>query len=159
MNAYAKPTFDTVLTDREVLVTDILAPSSARIVRAANATLARLRSVDPELPRLSLGPAEFPILTDQLGPGYGATTAAAEEALEAARKAGVELETTYTAKCLAEILARARSRALGGGPVLFWNTFNGVDVKARAPQPLRADALPAAIRRRLAAAAPAAIPA
>ncbi len=132
-----------------VLVTDILPPSSARIARAAGATLARLRAADPSLPVPSLGPAEFPLLRDQLGPGYGATTPAAEAARAAAHAAGLELETTYTAKCLAEVLARARSDALGGGPVLFWNTFNGVDVKARAPRPLDPAALPPVIRARL----------
>lgn len=138
-----------------VLATDILAPSSARIARAARATLAKLRRADPSIPDLPLHPADFPLLRDQLGPGYGAATDAAREAVAAAREAGLELETTYTAKCLAEILARGRSRALGSGPVLFWNTFGGVDAKARAPRPLDPAALPPALRRVLAERRPA----
>ena len=130
-----------------VLVTDILPPSPSRIARAAGATLRRLRAADASFPALRFGPDDFPQLGDQLGPGYGAPTEAACEAVRLAREAGLELETTYTAKCLAAILARAGDRTLDEGPVLFWNTYSAVDVKARAPRPLDPAALPPAFRR------------
>lgn len=129
-----------------VLVTDILPPSPASLARMARATLARLRSADPSVPSLRLDAADFELALGQLGPGYGAATDAAREALAVAGDAGLRLETTYTAKCFAEVLARARRGALGGGPALFWNTFNGVDVKARAPGPPRLEALPPSLR-------------
>jgi D-cysteine desulfhydrase len=132
-----------------VLVTDILPPSPARLARAARATLRRLRRADPSIPELALGPGDFPLITGQVGPGYGSSTPAADEAVCAAAEAGLRLETTYTGKCLAEIRERARRGTLGKGPILFWNTFNSVDVKERAPHSPDATRLPGSIRRLL----------
>jgi D-cysteine desulfhydrase len=131
-----------------VLVTDILPPSPRGLLRAARATLARLRRADPSVPRLALGASDFELVRSQLGPGYGAATPAARAALEQAAACGLALETTYTAKCLAALLERLAARPRG--PVLFWNTFNGVDVEARAPRPLDPALLPARFRRILA---------
>lgn len=130
-----------------VLVTDILPPSPARLARLAAATLRRLRRADPSLPRLAFAARDFEVTRDQLGPGYGAPTEAARAALEAAGAAGLTLELTYSAKCLAELTARARSGRLPRAPVLFWNTFNAVDVKALAPGPPRLETLPPRLRR------------
>jgi D-cysteine desulfhydrase len=133
-----------------VLVTDLLPPSPARLARLARASLRRLRQLDPGVPELDLGAADFPLAARQLGPGYGASTPAAQAALGAAARAGLALETTYTAKCLAEIRERAREGALRT-PWLFWNTYNGVDVAAHAPRRATVAELPASIRSRLAA--------
>jgi 1-aminocyclopropane-1-carboxylate deaminase/D-cysteine desulfhydrase-like pyridoxal-dependent ACC family enzyme len=118
-----------------VRVSDVLPPSPRALARAARATLRRLRRADPSVPRVAVTPADFALVLRQLGPGYGSPTDAAREAADRAREAGLVLETTYTAKCLAELLARAREGRLAKGPVLFWNTFNAVDVAARAPRP------------------------
>jgi len=130
-----------------VLVTDILPPSPRRLLRAARASLAGLRRLDPGIPEAALGPGDFELVTDQLGPGYGAATPAAREAVEAAAAVGLALETTYTGKCLAALRARAAAGALGPGPVLFWNTYNAVDAGAAAPRPLDPSLLPAPLRR------------
>jgi D-cysteine desulfhydrase len=130
-----------------VLATDILPPSPARLARLARATLRTLRRADPSIPKVALGAADFDVVRDQIGPGYGAATPAARAAVAAAREAGLEIETTYGAKCLAELLARAASRALPEGPLLFWHTFNAVDVKAQAPGAPRIDALPERLAR------------
>ena len=130
-----------------VLVTDILPPSPERLARLARASLRRLRRADPGLPALRIEARDFELPRTQLGPGYGATTPEAETALAAAEAAGLRLEVTYSAKCLAEILARGRRGELPRGPVLFWHTFNGVDVKASAPRPFRPEGLPPRLRR------------
>jgi D-cysteine desulfhydrase len=130
-----------------VLVTDILPPSPARLARAARATLRMLRRADPSIPELPLGPEDFPVTTGQVGPGYGSSTPAADEAARAALDAGLHLETTYTGKCLAEIRARAESGALDEGPILFWNTFSSVDVKQRAPRSSDPAKLPGRLRQ------------
>jgi D-cysteine desulfhydrase len=117
---------------RGVLVTDILPPSPRRLARAARRTLRLLRRLAPDAPPVRVAARDLPLVRDQLGAGYGAATPAAEEALAIAREHGLRLETTYTAKCLAALLARVRRGSLPG-PVLFWNTFNAVDVTARAP--------------------------
>jgi len=130
-----------------VLVTDILPPSPRSLARAAQAVLAWLRRLDPALPQARIDPADFDLVAGQLGAGYGAPTEAGRDAVAAAAACGLQLETTYTGKSLAEILERRRRDALPRGPVLFWNTYNGVDVAARAPQPLDPQALPPRFRR------------
>ena len=127
-----------------VLVTDVLPPTPARLARAA---LRRPRRADPSVPEPRLGPGDFPVTTGQVGPGYGSSTPAAEEAVRAASDAGLHLETTYTGKCLAEIRERARRGTLGEGLILFWNTFSSVDVKQRAPHSPDAAALPGRLRQ------------
>jgi D-cysteine desulfhydrase len=133
-----------------VLVTDLLPPSPARLARLARASLRRLRRLDSAVPEVPLDARDFTLASRQLGPGYGAPTPAAEAAGRAAVRAGLALETTYTAKCLAEILARAGEGALPAGPWLFWNTYNGVDAAARAPHRASVAELPRSIQARLA---------
>jgi len=130
-----------------VLVTDILPPSPRRLARAANAALSRLRALGAEVPELAIAPSDFDLVRDQLGPGYGSPTAAGREAVAAAARCGVHLETTYTGKALAALIERASRAARPDRPVLFWNTYSGVDVEARAPRPLDPASLPARIRR------------
>jgi D-cysteine desulfhydrase len=129
-----------------VLVTDILAPSPARLAALARATLRLLQRGDPGLPRRTIAGCDFEVLESELGPGYGAPTPAAERAVRLAAEAGLALETTYTGKCLAALLARA-GEANDSAPVLFWNTCNAVDVAARAPAPLDPARLPRRLRR------------
>jgi D-cysteine desulfhydrase len=133
-----------------VLVTDILPPSPARLARLARATLRLLRREDPSVPEVALTAADFPLIRDQLGAGYGAPTPAAQDAVTAGAALGIRLETTYSGKALAALRARAASGELGPGPTLFWDTFNGVDVSAAAPRRVEEADLPAALRRALA---------
>lgn len=128
-----------------VLVSDILPPSTARVARAARAAHALLRRADASVPDERISAADFDLTREQLGPGYGASTPAAERAVAIAAEAGLRLETTYTGKCLAALIERAR----GGppGPVLFWNTYNGIDVAARAPRLATVAELPPALQR------------
>jgi D-cysteine desulfhydrase len=124
-----------------VLVTDIMPPSPRRLARAATAVARRLRRADPAVPEFAIAPRDFELVADQVGPGYGSPTPAGREAVAVA--AGeLPLETTYTGKCLAAILQRAREGRLPRGPVVFWNTYNSVDVEALAPRPLDPRALP-----------------
>jgi D-cysteine desulfhydrase len=132
-----------------VLVTDILPPGERRVWGLARATLALLRRLDPSLPASAPDGAGFEITRAQLGPGYGAPTEAARAAAALARGAGLALETTYTAKCLAELTERLRT-GRARTPVLFWNTFNSVDYRAYAPDSRGPEALPASLRRWLA---------
>jgi D-cysteine desulfhydrase len=136
-----------------VLATDILPPSPRRLARSARGTLRLLRSADASVPELAISKQDFVLATRQVGPGYGAATPAAEAAVRAAAQRGLVLETTYTGKCLAEIVARADERTLGPGPVMFWNSYNAVDVAARAPRAVTEADLPRSIQHLLAAAA------
>ena len=130
-----------------VLVTDILPPSRRSLAGRARAVLRWLRRAEPRIPEVGVSPADFDLVRDQLGAGYGAPTPAARDAVDAAAAGGLELETTYTGKCLAAIRERAARGELPEAPVLFWNTYNGVDVAALAPRPLDPAALPAGFRQ------------
>ncbi|MFQ5666597.1 MAG: 1-aminocyclopropane-1-carboxylate deaminase/D-cysteine desulfhydrase [Candidatus Binatia bacterium] len=131
-----------------VLVTDILPPSPAKLARLSAKTLAVLRQhadLAPEAP----GAEDFRVMTAYLGPTYGAPTEAGQRARDLMRQLeGIELETTYTAKCLAAMLDALRTPEYRRGPVLFWNTYSSVD-PARHLRPLPADyrVLPRAFHR------------
>jgi len=129
-----------------VLVTDILPPNPERLAAQARATLRFLHRLDAKLPRLAIGASDFELIRDQLGPGYGAVTPAALRAVQIAAEAGVALETTYTGKCMAALLARLPS-ASPEQPILFWNTYNAIDVAAHAPGAVDEALLPRRLRR------------
>jgi D-cysteine desulfhydrase len=132
-----------------VLVTDILPPNATRLAAQARATLRLLNRLDASLPRLPIDADGFDLVRDELGPGYGAATPSAERAVRIAAEAGLALETTYTGKCLAALLARL-GEASPDEPILFWNTFNAVDVAAGAPLTPDEALLPPRLRRLLA---------
>jgi D-cysteine desulfhydrase len=132
-----------------VLVTDILPPGPRRLAAQANATLALLRRFDAALPALRIEPSAFEVTRAQLGAGYGAATPAGDDAITRASRAGLALESTYTAKCLAEIVARL-SDGRARSPVLFWNTYNSSDLSRHAPDTTPAP-LPSTIQHWIAA--------
>jgi D-cysteine desulfhydrase len=62
-----------------------------------------------------------------LGGGYGHATPEAGAAIERAREAeGLKLDPVYTGKTMAAVLDRLREDGDGGGPVLYWHTYNGI---------------------------------
>jgi D-cysteine desulfhydrase len=110
-----------------VLVTDILPPSAARLSRFANRTMQVLRHHVPQIEDTTFSASDFTIIRDYLGPGYGTPTAEARRARDLIlRTQDIQLETTYTAKCLAAVL----DGCVSGGPILFWNTYSSVDPAA-----------------------------
>ncbi len=130
-----------------VLVTDLLAPSRPRLARLANATARLLRRADPSVPATRVRAEDFELCTAQIGRGYGSPTAEGHRALERVAEVGVALEDTYTAKCMAEVLARIDD-GRGRLPALFWNTYSSIDPPRSADADERS--LPAPLRRLLA---------
>jgi 1-aminocyclopropane-1-carboxylate deaminase/D-cysteine desulfhydrase-like pyridoxal-dependent ACC family enzyme len=73
-------------------------------------------------------PARLEVVGGFLGAGYGAPTSAGCAAVaRATDREGLRLETTYTGKTLAALVARSSGLR---GPVLLWNTFNSADLAA-----------------------------
>lgn len=66
-----------------------------------------------------------------VGRGYGVPTVGAEEAIRDASAHGLQLETTYTGKCLAALRRWVQADARARGPILFWNTHAGNDLSDR----------------------------
>jgi 1-aminocyclopropane-1-carboxylate deaminase/D-cysteine desulfhydrase-like pyridoxal-dependent ACC family enzyme len=103
-----------------------------------------LRRLGAELPP-GLSP-RLEVRHDQLGGRYGRPTEAGEAAVALfAEHAGIQLETTYTGKAAAALLAHAagpgRRRRL-----LFWNTHSSVDLAPLLSTPPRSS-LPPEIQR------------
>jgi 1-aminocyclopropane-1-carboxylate deaminase/D-cysteine desulfhydrase-like pyridoxal-dependent ACC family enzyme len=69
------------------------------------------------------------ILQDYLGSGYGTPTRAGSKAYHLMQeKEGIRLDPTYTAKTFAAVLDYCRNHQLDRGPVLYWHTYNSVDL-------------------------------
>jgi 1-aminocyclopropane-1-carboxylate deaminase/D-cysteine desulfhydrase-like pyridoxal-dependent ACC family enzyme len=62
------------------------------------------------------------------GGAYGRATVESEQAVRLAAEHALRLEPTYTGKAMAALLADARAGRLDGKRVLFWHTYNGVDL-------------------------------
>ena len=130
-----------------VLVTDILPPSPSRLARLANRCWRQLRGAAPEVPRVCVEVGDFSIVDGFVGPGYGAPTEEAVQAIDLMRGLeGISLETTYTGKCLAALL-RLAAKEYRGQTLLFWNTYSSVDPARNLPQLPDFRELPAAFHR------------
>lgn len=98
----------------------------------ARKSLALLRKADPAVPELELSLADVPMDMDRLGQGYGYPTPEGDEAMGLMEDyEGIGLEPTYTAKTLASLVAFARAYP-GQGPLMYWNTYNSVDLAEQA---------------------------
>jgi len=114
-----------------VLVTDILAPAPARLARLGRACLRRLRRAHSGVPHVRASAEDLAVLAGYVGRCYGAATREAEDARRLMEECeGIRLETTYSAKCLAALLAVGRRPPYGGKHLLFWNTYSSVDPAA-----------------------------
>ena len=71
---------------------------------------------------VAVAESEIVLTDDQLGPGYGRPTVAADEAARLlARTEGILVDPIYTAKALACLVALARAGGLNGQRVVFWH--------------------------------------
>jgi D-cysteine desulfhydrase len=70
---------------------------------------------------------------DYFGSGYGVPTRAGNKACHLMRvKEGITLDPTYTAKTFAAVLDYCHRLHVNRGPVLYWHTYNSVDLSALA---------------------------
>ncbi len=111
-----------------VLVTDILPPTAARVVRLAAKCHGLLRGCSPLVPDVRVSLEDVHIVSGFVGAGYGAPTEEARAAREEMRELeGIELETVYTGKCLAALRSLAPQREYRDANILYWNTYSSVD--------------------------------
>jgi D-cysteine desulfhydrase family pyridoxal phosphate-dependent enzyme len=96
------------------------APALQDQVRILISGLPPLLGVSPE----RLASARIEVDDGWVGAGYGVPTAESREAIDlAARTEGLFLDPTYTAKAMAALIGRVRSRGLDDNQtVLFWHT-------------------------------------
>ena len=63
-----------------------------------------------------------------------------------AAQQGLRLDMTYSAKCLAALWEDVRQGVAPDGPIVFWNTFNDIDVAGAAPRDPTTTTLPPRIQ-------------
>jgi D-cysteine desulfhydrase len=124
------PVIATRITARVVTNERVL----ARLVRA---TLLQLSSLGVAVPDAEAVLRLVELRHDQLGAGYGQPTEAASLAQRTFAEAGLRLDTTYTAKAAASLLADDE-----GGEPLFWHTLSAIEPRELADTVTAADLPP-----------------
>jgi len=125
-----------------VRVTPATVANEAVIARLASATIELLRKHEPSFPALAPSDLALTLREGFYEPGYAEVTPAATDAVAVARELGVKLETTYTGRAFAALLADAADGKLADADVVFWDTYNSAPM----PAPGREDALPPVLR-------------
>jgi len=104
-----------------VVVNDTLRLDRKALTRLASRSAQLLRRRGAQLPNLEPQGDRLVLVDDQIGPGYGHSTAAAGRARDLTLElAGVELDPVYTAKAMAGLLSVEGK--LDPGPVVFIDT-------------------------------------
>ncbi len=112
-----------------VTPTEVATDEFARTLAAD--TIALLRSLDDGFLGLDVGDLAFELRHDWFEPGYGVVTPETTRAVAVAGEGGIKLETTYTGKAFAAMLADARAGRLDADAhVLFWDTYNSAPMPA-----------------------------
>jgi D-cysteine desulfhydrase len=101
-------------------------------LRLSRKALKLMQRLDSAVPKVELTVKDFPMVLGHYGPGYGYPTDAGRKAIQLmAESEGVLLDPTYTGKTFGALLEHVEAQP-GGGPLLFWNTFNSVDLSSMA---------------------------
>ena len=101
------------------------------VARQIRRTYSYLKKCHRDLPDISI--RQPAILSDYYGKGYGSPTRAGSRASRLMLdKEGIFLDPTYTAKTVAAVLDYCRNYQTDRGPVLYWHTYNSVDLSAEA---------------------------
>jgi D-cysteine desulfhydrase len=129
-----------------VAVTRAPTATASAVVRLANAAARLLRRRGIPLDVGEVGPSSLTVLRGWIGPGYGQPSRRGEEAKALLmEEEGLALDSTFTGKTMGALLELARRDELGGGPVLYWHTYNALALPpvgdlaegSRLPRPFR----------------------
>jgi D-cysteine desulfhydrase len=116
------------------------------VLRLAGKTLGLMQRNDRSVPKVELTLDTVPVDSLHFGAGYGHPTDAARDAIELMSEAErINLDLTYTGKAFGALLDNVKAHP-EDEPVLFWNTFNSVDLSSVA-ESLTFQALPEAFHR------------
>ncbi len=124
------------------ITSETLANRNATI-RLMRKTAAMLHRIDPAFPADLADRARIRFRDEFVGDGYTRPTPASDRALRlAADELAMTLETTYTAKAFAALLADALDESARDEGFLFWNTYSAVDLPEHAGLTLAETGLP-----------------
>jgi D-cysteine desulfhydrase len=91
-------------------------------------TVLFLRSLDSSFPEIDSA-SDLEVRDEFLGQGYARFTGEGREAFTTMMNSeGIKLDGTYTAKTFAAIMADAEKPDVMDEVILFWNTYNSVDL-------------------------------
>ena len=101
------------------------------VLNLARKTLRLIRHHDSTVPDVKLNLEDISFEKGHLGKGYGYPTDAGESAMKLMADAeGIQLDQTYTAKTFGALLESVKNSSTNG-PVLFWHTFNSIDLSQK----------------------------
>jgi len=90
-----------------------------------------LKKNGAQVPAIKIAPPHM--IEGYFGDGYGYPTPAGQEVLELFRsKENIRLESVYTAKACAAMLDYIKELSPSKCPILYWHTFNSVDMSTEA---------------------------
>lgn len=98
--------------------------------KLANCAISLMRKYDRTVPAIRFKESDIKLMYGFCGEGYGYPTPEGREALKLLEETeNIRLDLTYTAKTFAALLDFVKtSRELDGAPVLYWHTYNAVDL-------------------------------
>jgi D-cysteine desulfhydrase len=116
------------------------------ILKLAHKTLRLMRECDASVPDVGITAEGMYFDTEEFGGGYGHPTDAGRAAKDLmSDMEQVPLDITYTSKTFAGLLRYVKTHP-GEDPVLFWNTFNSVDLSEKTRE-VQYHSLPAEFQR------------
>ena len=107
-----------------VRVVPVESTNPERSRRVMQEAVALLRESDAGFPSVKPESVALEVRDGFLGDAYAAATAESLQAVALAQANSMHLETTYTGKALAALVADARAGKLAGKTALFWNTYS-----------------------------------
>jgi D-cysteine desulfhydrase len=113
--------------------------------RIAHKTALMLGRIDPAFVSADEALARVRWRDEFLAGGYARVDEATLHAVAlASDRFGLKLETTYTGKAMAALAHDAQQSECDGKDVLFWNTYNSIELPVDATRPESLDNIPAA---------------
>jgi D-cysteine desulfhydrase len=115
-----------------------------RLIRnLASKTVTMMRRLDESIPADLASRTNIRLRNSFFGGGYAHSTPAAEDAIEFAREQlDIRLESTYTGKAMAALLADLQVPGSEALNILFWNTYYAAPLTVPTDRPLDENALP-----------------
>lgn len=127
-------------------VTDITNEHLMKKLTAKTVTM--MRRLDDSVPDDLAARTRIRVRNNFFGKGYARSTPEADEAISFAKdQLGITLESTYTGKAMAALLADMRQARRDGRRVLFWNTYYDLPPTVPTDRPLDETALPGEFMR------------
>ncbi len=126
-----------------VRVTHEMIANPAALARLVAKTATMLHAFDSQVPADVADRTRIVFRDGFFAGGYARSDAATDAAVALARdELGLELDTTYTGKAMAALMADARETPGASGQWLYWNTFNSRPLPELPREPLDPERLP-----------------